>query len=261
VDVQSTIKDILEKIQKYLLERFQGNLKCLILYGSWVKGTAKSGSDIDLVAVFGKVDRDTEKSIYDMVRSIDTERNITIIPTSLEDFQKEKLPIYTAVKREGKLLYGNVDLSINPKPPEVKYSEFFERSRKFESMKVKIAEELLEKNLTTGIAELCFVASKHAIQAALAMKGEGYSSKISTLLPLTEKYLGREIASVFRSLVELYIKTEYGMQFLTDDELRLAIKCAKEIQRVYIAENPGVDNYCLKSRETEIRKPVKTKNS
>ena len=66
MDVQRTIKDILEKIRKYLLERFQGNLKCLILYGSWAKGTAKSSSDIDLLAVFRKVDGDTEKSMYDL---------------------------------------------------------------------------------------------------------------------------------------------------------------------------------------------------
>ena len=244
MDVQRTIKDILKKIQKYLLERFQGNLKCLILYGSWAKGTAKSTSDIDLLAVFRKVDGDTEKSMYDIVRSIDTERSVTIIPTSLEDFQKERLPIYTAVKREGRLIYGDIDLSINPEPPEVKYLEFFERSRKFESMKVKIAEELLEKDLTTGIAELCFVASKHAIQAALAMKGEGYSSKISVLLHLAKKYLGKDIASVFRRLFELYIKSEYWMEFLMDEEVRLAIKYAKVIQKVYLVKdnNPGGDS-------------------
>ena len=234
MDVQRTIKDILKKIQKYLLERFQDNLKCLILYGSWAKGTAKSTSDIDLLAVFRKVDGDTEKSIYDIVRSIDTERSITIIPTSLEDFQKEKLPIYTAVKREGKLIYGNLDLSINAEPPEVKYSEFFERSRKFESMKVKIAEELLEKDLTTGIAELCFVASKHAIQAALAMKGEGYSSKVAVLLPFIKEHLGQETAWKFKRLFDLYVKSEYHFEFLTPEEADEVVRHARKVlERCY----------------------------
>ena len=231
-----SIKDILEGIQKELSERFKNNLKSLILYGSWVKGTASTDSDIDLFALFARVKKQTGKFVYDIARSVDTERCITIIPASLEGFQKEKLPIYTAVKREGKIIYGDTDLSINPEPAKVKYSEFFRNSHRFESQKIGIAEELLGKDLTSGIPELCFVASKHAIQAALAMKGEGYSSKIFVLLPLSKKYLDREIAPVFRSLFGLYIKSEYGMEFLTDGEARLAIKYAKKIMGVYQLE-------------------------
>jgi len=230
------IKDLLKNIQEQLAERFQSNLKCLILHGSWVKGTAKSDSDIDLLAVFSRIDKETRESVYDIVRSVDRERDITIIQTNLEDFQKEKLPIYTAVKREGKLIYGSVDLSINPEPPDVKYSEFFRNSHKLESQKIKISEELLEKNLGSGAVELCFVASKHTIQAALAMKGEGFSSKVAVLLPLTEKFLGREIASVFGKLFKLYIKSEYGMESLTDQEAKLTIDYARKILGVYTLE-------------------------
>lgn len=229
----NTIKDILESIQKDLSERFKNNFKSLILYGSWAKGTARTDSDIDLLTVFGRVGKEIRESIHDIVRSVDTERSITIIPTSLKDFQNERLPIYTAVKREGKMIYGEAGLSINPEPEEIKYAEFFRRSHRFESQKIRIAEELLEKDLASGIAELCLVASKHAIQAALAMKGEGYSSKVMVLLPLAEKFLGREIASVFRSLFGLYAKSEYGMEFLTDEEARLAIKYADRIMGVY----------------------------
>lgn len=231
--ILKSVKDILESIQKELSERFRDNFRSLILYGSWAKGTARADSDIDLLVLFARVNKDTGRSMFDITKAMDSERSITLVPSSLEEFQKEKLPLYTAVKREGKIIYGDADLSINPEPAEVKYSEFFKRSNKFESQKVRIAKELLEKDLTSGIAELCFVASKHAIQAALAMKGEGYSSKISMLLPLAEKYLGREIASVFRRLFELYIISEYEMEFLSNKELKLAIKYAKDIQRVY----------------------------
>ncbi len=227
------IKDILEGIQKELSERFKNNFRSLILYGSWAKDTARTDSDIDLLAVFGRLEKETGKSMYDIAGSADTEKSITIIPTSLEDFQKEKLPLFTAVKREGKLIYGDADLSINPEPANVKYSEFFRNSYRFESQKVRIAEELLAENLASGIAEFCFVASKHAIQAALSMKGEGYSSKVLVLLPLAEKYLGREIASVFKSLFRIYIKSEYGMESLADEEAKLAIKYAKKIMGVY----------------------------
>ncbi len=45
--------------------------------------------------------------------STNTERSITIIPSSLKDFRNEKLPLYTAVKKEGKVIYGDIDFSIN----------------------------------------------------------------------------------------------------------------------------------------------------
>lgn len=231
--VRIIIKDILERIQKELSDRFEYNFRSLILYGSWAKGTARNDSDIDLLALFARVTKETGKSIYDISRGVDAERSITIIPASLEAFQKEKLPIYTAVKREGRLIYGDADLSINPEPEKIKYAEFFRRSHEFETQKIRIAEELLGKKLTSGIAEFCFVASKHAIQAALAMKGKGYSSKISVLLPLIERYLGKEITSVIMNLFELYKKSEYGMEFLTDEEAKLAIKYGKKIMGVY----------------------------
>jgi len=227
------IEDVLERIRKELSGRFKNNFKSLILYGSWAKRTPRTDSDIDLVALFARATKEARKSMYDIGRSVDTDRCITIIPASVEDFQKEKLPLYTAAKREGKILYGNADLSINPEPERTKYADFFKNSHRFESQKVTIAEQLLGENLTSGIAELCFVASKHAIQAALAMEGEGYSSKICVLLPLAEKYLGREIASRFSRLFRLYIKSEYEMEPLTDEEAELAIKYAKMVMGVY----------------------------
>ena len=227
------IKDVLEDIKKNLTERFRENIRCLILYGSWAKGLAREDSDIDLLVVFEAINKETGKVIHEIESRIDGERNITFVPTNLEDFRKERLPLFTAVKREGKVIYGDVDLSINPGSPKIKYSEFFKRSFEFESQKVKIAEELLEKDLASGVADLCFVASKHAIQAALAMKGVGYSSKMMILLPLTEKYFGKEMAEAFKKLFHLYIKSEYGMEFLTDEEARLAVKYAQEVLTVY----------------------------
>lgn len=227
------IKDVLEDIKKNLTERFRENIRCLILYGSWAKGLAREDSDIDLLVVFEAMNKEIGKVIHEIESHIDGERNITIVPTNLEDFRKERLPLFTAVKREGKVIYGDVDLSINPGSPKIKYSEFFKRSFEFESQKVKIAEELLEKDLASGVADLCFVASKHAIQVALAMKGVGYSSKMMILLPLTEKYFGKEMAEAFKKLFHLYIKSEYGMEFLTDEEARLAVKYAQEVLTVY----------------------------
>jgi len=231
--MQEAIKGIAEEIAENLTKRFHGNLKCLILYGSWAKGTARQTSDIDLLAVFDKSDKEIRKAVADIMDTLETERSITVLSTSLEDFQKEKIPLYTAVKKEGKVIYGNADMLVNPEPPEIKYAGFFRDSREFESRKIRTAEELLKKDMGYGIADFCFVASKHAIQASLAMKGEGYSSKVAVLLPLARKYFGREIAEAFRKLFDLYTKSEYGMESLTEEEAMLALEHAKKILVVY----------------------------
>jgi predicted nucleotidyltransferase len=43
------LKDILDPLRKNLRERFQDDLKALILYGSWARGTAREDSDVDLL--------------------------------------------------------------------------------------------------------------------------------------------------------------------------------------------------------------------
>ena len=209
------------------------NFKCLILYGSWAKEIARKDSDIDLLAVFGKVDGNTRKFLHDIETDAEKENSITLVPASIEEFQKEKIPLYTAVKKEGKIIWGDEDLTINPEPPHFKYAEAFRKSKEFEMHKVKMAEEILKEHPSYGTVDLCFVSSKHAIQIALAMKGLGYSSKVSVLLPLAEKNLGRETAETFRKLFDLYVKSEYGMEFLTEEESKLAIEYAKKIMEVY----------------------------
>jgi len=223
------IKDILDGVLINLKEKFHNNLTALILYGSWAKGTARDDSDIDLLVVFKSISEDTRKILYKMERDTGIERSITFVIASVEDFQKEKVPLYTSVKNEGNVLWGNVGLSVSPLPPSTKYAEAFERSKEFETKKVEMAERILKEFPSYGSADLCFVASKHAIQMALAMKGKGYSSKVAVLLPLAEKHIGKEIAGKFRNLFNLYIKSEYGMEFLTPEEAKTAVDYAKEI--------------------------------
>ncbi len=97
------IKDILNGVQKDLTEKFQDS-RCLILYGSWAKGVAHKDSDIDLLAVFERADRDSREFLHKIEWDATTEKSITIVPASVDDFQKEKVPLYTAVKREGKVI-------------------------------------------------------------------------------------------------------------------------------------------------------------
>lgn len=224
---------ILESAIKVLKNSFHDNFKCLILYGSWAKGTAREDSDIDLLALFEKVDEKTRRVLHQKERDIDAEISVTIVPASVDDFQKEKIPLYTAAKKEGRIIYGETDLTINPEEPHIKYAEAFEKSKEFEMKKVKMAEEILKEYPSYGAVDLCFVASKHAIQMVLAMKGVGYSSKVATLLLLTQQYLGREVAETFRKLFKIYVKAEYELESVTEQESKLALEYAKEIMEIY----------------------------
>jgi len=232
-NIPKEIKGTVKLIKKKLKESFADNLKSLILYGSWVKGTAGKDSDIDLLAVFERVDENIGKDISDISYKVDSERMITIVPCSLEDFKKETIPLYTAVKKEGDMILGSIEFSLNPEPPKVKYAEFVKRSQQFESHKVETAETLLDKDLISGIPEFCFMASKHAIQAALAMKGKGYTSKVSELIPQTEKYLGKEVSSSFKKVFDIYVRAEYELVSISREEASRAIKYARKAMEVY----------------------------
>lgn len=231
------INDLLEVIKTRLQDKFKENIKAIILYGSWVKGTAKKDSDIDLLVVFNNLSSDARKVIYEIEREISHERSITIVPTTVEEFRDEKNPLFTAVKREGKIIYGDIDMTINPESPKRKYKDYFERSKEFETHKVEMAERIFNEYPYYGSSDLCYLASKHAIQIALAMKGLGYSSKIGVLLPLAKEHLGEEFFRAFKKLLDLYIKSEYNIERLSREEVQESISIAKKILNVCYGDN------------------------
>lgn len=232
VNLPSIINKTIEDIRKRLLERFSDNLKCLILYGSWAKGTAHEDSDIDLLVILNNADDKTRRLLYKIERDIAEDKSITLLSSSIEAFQRERIPLYTAIKKEGKIIMGDIDITLNPELPHIKYAEYFEKSKEFETKKVRMAENIINEYPSYGSADLCFVASKHAVQMALAMRGIGYSSKVAVLLPLAKENLGEAIADKFKRLFELYTKSEYGIESLSQEEARLAIEYAKEILSV-----------------------------
>ena len=212
---------------------FKGNFRGLILYGSWAKGTARSDSDIDLLTVLERISSKASRTISKIEAVCSKEHEVSIVLASRQDFGRESLPLYTAAKREGRILWGKADLTVNPEKPSVKYKQAHQKSKDFELGKIRMAEEILEKHPSYGSSALCFSAAKHGIQMALAMRGVGYSSKLSVLLPLTETFFGPKIARAFRNLVSLYIKSEYQMEFLTPKESARSVEYAKQVATVY----------------------------
>jgi len=230
---QKIVREI-EDIIQALRTEFGDNFLSLILYGSWAKGKARKDSDIDLLAIFKGVDKNVIKRVNEISSDIEvrSKREVTLLPVRAADFQMERLPLFTAAKKEGIIVFGNIDLKENPEPPEVKYKDFFKKSLEFEGKKVKIAERILQDGISSGVFALCFMASKHLLQAGLAIKGVGFSSKVKILLPLIEEHFGREVASSFKRLFAFYVKAEYQLQLPNKDEATLAIEDARRIVEV-----------------------------
>lgn len=223
----AVIQTILEKIRDKLIERFESRLKCLLLYGSWATGTAREDSDVDLLVVLSEKDPAAGKSTADL--SWVDDREISVVVCTEDEFRSEKIPLYTAVKKEGKIVWGDIDRAFNPESPEIKYADFFRKSKDFESRKLEMAGELLKRDYFSGIPEVCFVAAKHALQAALAMRGEGYSSKVAVLLPLVREHFGQEIAEKFKKLSDLHGRTEFSLESVSSEEAEEAIRLAERV--------------------------------
>lgn len=229
VKIDKRIKKDIKRIIEILRNKFKDNLIALILYGSWIKNKARQDSDIDILVIFKNKRKNISRRLFDLTEKIYSKREISLISASVKEFERETLPLFTAVKKEGRVAYGKVDLSLNPQPPHIKYKEFFARSKEFEKGKIETAQYLMKKGLTSGISEFCYIASKHAIQAGLAMRGAGFSSKFYVLVNWTEDYFGKELANVFKILFRLYVKSEYKIQDLTKEESLMAIKETKKI--------------------------------
>jgi len=223
----AAIQTTLEKIRDKLVERFGTHLECLLFYGSWATGTAREDSDIDLLAVLNEENPSAGKFIADM--SWVDDREISLVVCTEDEFRNERVPLYTAVKLEGRIIWGDIDRALNPEPPGVKYAEFFQKSREFESRKLEMAEKLLEEDFLFGIPEICFVAAKHALQTALAIKGEGYSSKAAVLLPLVRRHFGPDIAKRFQKLSDMYGRAEFSLESVSWEEAKEAIHLAYKV--------------------------------
>lgn len=229
--IDKRIQKDLKKAIRILKNKFKHNLRAVILYGSWIKGKAREDSDIDLLIIFNTKRKNLIKKVYSLIWQMNLKRDISLASASIKEFKKETMPFYTAIKREGQIIYGKVDLGLHLKPPHVKYRDFFKRSADYEKQKLRTAEYLIKRGISLGISEHCCIAAKHAIQAGLAMKGIGFSSKFCELINWTEKYFGKKLADDFKTIFELYVKSEYNLQDLNRRENLLAIKVAKRILR------------------------------
>jgi predicted nucleotidyltransferase len=78
--LDDSVARTINEVGQRLKESFPGNFLALILYGSWAKGTARSDSDIDLLALFDAVDGEVSRKIRDIESEIACEREVSVVP-------------------------------------------------------------------------------------------------------------------------------------------------------------------------------------
>ena len=103
--MSETIRVLLRKLKKGLVDIYGDQLKAVILFGSYARGDYNKNSDLDVMIVL-----DTYKSRWEeLVRSaelasdLSLEYNVTISRTIMSEEQWEKgdLPVLANVRAEG----------------------------------------------------------------------------------------------------------------------------------------------------------------
>ena len=101
-----TIKKILRELKKGLTEIYGGQLKSVILFGSYARGTARPpDSDIDVLIVLkGEFDYwEMDKLSSELVASLSLENDVLISTKLVSEtkYAESKMPLYINVRKEG----------------------------------------------------------------------------------------------------------------------------------------------------------------
>ena len=102
------IEDILKKAKEVLHKIYGKRLKGIILYGSYARGEAVEGSDIDLIVLLDNMENPVEelekcsKQIHKLDLAYDT--LISLLPFDLNQYNTRKLPLIMNAKKEGILI-------------------------------------------------------------------------------------------------------------------------------------------------------------
>lgn len=100
------IEGIIRDIKERLIDVFGSDIKEVVLYGSFARGEATSDSDIDLAVIIedNLEAREVEKRIsgylFDLL--LEKEELISVVAIPEEMYRNYRMPVITAVKREGK---------------------------------------------------------------------------------------------------------------------------------------------------------------
>ena len=107
------LKEITDQVVKQMLKSESLNIKKIILYGSYARGTADAGSDIDILVLCDNREEDLDRlrysaNIVSSRISLDKDVDVAMTLKDMDIYNKwvETLPYYKNVEQEGIVLYG-----------------------------------------------------------------------------------------------------------------------------------------------------------
>ncbi len=109
MNIDSTRERLLGELYAGLRNLYGDRLDRLVLYGSYVRGEAHSGSDIDVLVVLnGSVERPGREidRMMELLYALDLKYDelISVVPVSAEDYESKQSPLLMNVRNEGILI-------------------------------------------------------------------------------------------------------------------------------------------------------------
>lgn len=103
-EIEPVLEEVKDSLQKIYGNKFRG----IILHGSFARGDAEEGSDIDLILLLDQVkDPLSEKQKYfDVIQKLDLKYDtvISILPTGEVEFKTRRLPVFLNAKKGGLII-------------------------------------------------------------------------------------------------------------------------------------------------------------
>lgn len=99
-----SVKPVLEKFKREAKRLNGDNLKKIVLFGSYARGEAKKGSDIDMILIFQREpSAEIKNRIREISNSLSLQYDVVIAEFLItqSEFQRYKTPFLLSVKKEG----------------------------------------------------------------------------------------------------------------------------------------------------------------
>ena len=105
-ELPPNIREVILKLEQGLRELYGDRYRGLLIYGSYARGEAREGSDVDLLLLLEGPVNPTQEilRVQDVKWPLSLENNLalSVMPVNIEDFKKAKTIFLRTVRREAR---------------------------------------------------------------------------------------------------------------------------------------------------------------